>query len=474
MSLTSPQFPWGFAALLYLISYGGSFFHIDAIYWDDWTLFNVAPDVILETFREAGAVFGWTGHLHVLLLKLGPGIYRVLTFILMFLSGYLLWKIIESLEVITSIERNLITLFFLVFPLNAARIALINFPYTLCYFLFFLAWYLLVCRAGKISRLLSLLLFLFSFNTNSLLVFYALPVAHSIYLFAGFDLKKIIRWTVEYFLFLISPFVWFYVKIKFFAPYGPYVAYNSLNLDKLLLASMTGVPLLLIFVLWLAKKQREVSAPVDRGGVLLYWGAVLVWIGIFPYLAVGAWPTYNDWNSRHQLLMPLGIAVSIVGVTRWVSYGNVLRLSLSALAVCTLINLRSAFEFHVDWLKQREVMRLISKSSEIIGAKTVLFNDKTDRFNAHDRTYRFYEYNGWFKLAYGDQTRWGMNEGSWAGALTEKLPAIYEMCVSGSYNAKDYIIGAPDIVVTIKSSKGPLKAGLTGSGGFIIDVKKIK
>ena len=68
----------------------------------------MAPDVILETFREAGAVFGWTGHLHVLLLKLGPGIYRVLTFILMFLNTTALHLItLSDLTVIFGLKVEL-------------------------------------------------------------------------------------------------------------------------------------------------------------------------------------------------------------------------------------------------------------------------------------------------------------------------------------------------------------------------------
>lgn len=477
IQLSRDQFPWLLGALLYLISYGGSFLYLDAIYWDDWVLFNLEPKVILDGFRQAGAMFNWFGHLHVVLLKFGPEVYHILTFILMFLSGYLLWLIIGSIAAINQLERNLIALFFLVLPLNAARIALINFPYTLCYFSFFLAWYLLVRRTGYILKALSLLLFLFSFNTNSLLVFYALPIAHAVYLSAGFDLKKSILWASKSFLFLLAPFVWFYVKTHYFAPTGFYDEYNSLKFGGLLKALLLGAPLVVIFIAWLIKKRQGKNNPINRGLALLFWGLVITWLGVFSYVVIGLWPSFGDWQSRHQLLMPLGVAMAIVGAGSWISHGNVLRFSVIALALSSLVNLYISFEYHLDWIKQREVMQLISRSAEIRTARTILFDDKTMRFNARGRTYRFYEYNGWFKLVYGDERRWGMDRAAWEGPLTAKLPDEYKQYISKYYNASEYIRSAPDLIVTIKSPisglKTVLKKVLTGFGGFSLNIKKL-
>jgi hypothetical protein len=542
VQLSRDQFPWLMAALLYLISYGVTFLYLDAIYWDDWVLFNVEPEIIIDTFKQAGLPFAWAGHLHVGLLKVGPEIYRILTFILMFLSGYLLWLIIGSIAAINQLERNLIALFFLILPLNAARVALINFPSTLCHFSFFLAWYLLVCRTGFISKGLSLLLFLFSFTVNSLLVFYALPIAHAVYLSAGFNLKKTVMWASKSFLFLMAPFVWFYVKTHYFAPYGLYAESHALKLDEALKGLLLGAPLVIIFITWLVKMRQGKSNPVDGGLALLFWGAVITWLAVFPYVAAGrlqsfgGWQSFHDWQSRHQLLMPLGAAVAmvgahswisrgntlrfaalallvfgvvftwlavfpylavgrlpsfddwqsryrllmpfasavaIVGAASWISYGNAVRFALLALAISSLVNLYVALEYHVDWIKQREVLQLISRSDEIKAARTILFDDRAAYFNARGRTYRFYEYNGWFKFVYGDQTRWGMDQGAWEGPLTAQLPDQYKQCISKHYNASEYIRSAPDLIVRIQSTNGRLKTLITGSGGFSLDIKKL-
>jgi len=82
-------------------------------------------------------MFNLTGYLHVAMLEVGPWIYKVLTFVLMFASGLLLNLILKRHANIATETRFYIILLFLVLPFNIARVALIDFPYTLCYFLFF-------------------------------------------------------------------------------------------------------------------------------------------------------------------------------------------------------------------------------------------------------------------------------------------------------------------------------------------------
>ena len=38
--------------IFYLIAHGGIFFIFNAIYWDDWTLYNVENSIIIETFHD--------------------------------------------------------------------------------------------------------------------------------------------------------------------------------------------------------------------------------------------------------------------------------------------------------------------------------------------------------------------------------------------------------------------------------------
>ena len=116
-------------------------------------------------------MFNFFGYLHVAMLAIGPWAYRVLTFFLMYASGLLIYRILELQKWIRNEDRLLIVILFLISPFYAARVALVDFPYTFCLFLFFLGWYLI----GK-NCLASLACFFLSFNMESLLVFYLLPV----------------------------------------------------------------------------------------------------------------------------------------------------------------------------------------------------------------------------------------------------------------------------------------------------------
>ena len=194
--------------LVYLIAHGGILLIPNAIYWDDWVLYRSESNIILDFFEQWGSMFNLIGYLHIGLLKIGPWVYKVLTFTLMFGSGLLLNNILKRYNNINENNRFLIVLLFLILPFNMARVTMIVFPYTLCYFLFFLAWAMM-----ERFRFLALVLFFISFNTNSLLVFYAVPFCDMLYR-AGYlsswknSLHSVPR-NIDY---IMLPFIYFYIK----------------------------------------------------------------------------------------------------------------------------------------------------------------------------------------------------------------------------------------------------------------------
>ena len=125
---------------LYIISHLGLFFITDAIYWDGWQIFNTPKEEIFNMFDQAGSFVPFTPYLHAYLLPIGPWTYRILTFVLFFVITYLFDKIILNSKLVNDETRYVLVLFFTILPFNIARVALINFPYTVCLTLFFLAW----------------------------------------------------------------------------------------------------------------------------------------------------------------------------------------------------------------------------------------------------------------------------------------------------------------------------------------------
>lgn len=450
--LSRDRFPWLISILLFVLAYGGSLFYLNAIYWDDWTLFNVSSQDILDTFNEAGSMFNWSAYMHISLLSIGPWAYRILTLLLMFFSGYLLWLILKNVPGISIEERNIITLLFLLLPLNAARVALINFGYTLCYFCFFLAWYLAIAKRGYLTKTASLILFLFSFNTNSTLVFYALPFTHLVYQKTQFNftVKKILLFIARYVLFIVAPFIYFFVKSYYFPPTRLYEGYNSVGLSGIIRGLLLGSPLFIVLIVVLLFKRFRKNFSIQRDLILLFIGLVITWLAVFPYVVVGVLPTFYEWNSRHQLLMPLGISIVILSAASWICYGKIMRAGLLAIFIATFANLLISSEYYLDWLKQQQIIDLISHSEAIKKARTIIFKDNTRQWNARKRKYRFYEYNGWLKKAYGDETRFAINLDD-IESVTENLDSKYKQFFISRYNAANYTGGKPEIIVKINS-----------------------
>lgn len=417
----------GLLLIFYLISQGGILFIPNAIFWDDWLIYRVDPSIILEKFDQMGSLFNIFGHLHVALLAVGPWIYKISTFIMGFGSALILNEIIKRYKKIDSCTRFFIVLLFMVLPFNMARVALIDFPYTFSYFLFFLAWLLM----GK-YRVTSLLIFFISFNTNSLLVFYAIP-------FSDFFLRKCKSYNpLNIFSFLLRnldyffiPFIYFLIKVNFYKPHGIYSGYNEnfsiknlkisaiASYDELhtyihhidlfinvtnLLTSLTLI--ILTYVILRINKIHSIDIAKRTTFFGLCLGLLITCIGLFPYWILANVPTFNQWSSRHQLLSPLGASIFFTML------GGIFKRNIWFFAI--LIGLSMSFtltsykNLYFDWEKQKQLIKLFSNEPLIEAANLILVDDQTDD-NALYRTYRFYEWNGLLEMAFGDQKRFALN-----------------------------------------------------------------
>jgi hypothetical protein len=411
--------PRDFCILLvaYLLAHGGLFLILNAIFWDDWSLYKVAPATILSGFKMAGLSFGGFGQLHVALLSIGPWIYRVLTFVLMFSSGLLVYNIASREDWISDKDRFLIALLFLILPFNWARVALIDFPYTLCYFAFFLAWWCI----GK-SRVIALALFFFSFNTNSLLVFFALPMmAWYLRENQARDLRSMTQWAVRRTDFMLLPFVYWFIKKAFYKPYGFYAGYNEqFSIRNLILSPIKMVRdfshleldlllLVCLFVLfiWLISTAAAHNSDGSSKKKLLLAGIISAACGLFPYCVLGLTPTFFDWSSRHQLLMPLGFALLLTAAVSGLNANSRALAIATLVAICVTVNMQTYCQLALDWSKQNDLVSLFAHDEKIRNTQTVVFVDSTE--NAGHRVYRFYEWNGLMMQAFANEKRFGLN-----------------------------------------------------------------
>lgn len=411
--------------IFYTVMHGGILLIPNAIFWDDWVLYRTPPSIILGTFRQVGAMFNLVGYLHVYMLNIGAWSYKVLTFLMMFASGVLLNSILARNAQLTKENRFFVVLLFLVLPFNLARVAIIDFPYVLCHFLFFLAWYLM-----DRHRIAALLLFFLSFNTNSLLVFYVLPILDMAYrgghLLSPRSLFSFARRHLE---FLLLPFLFFFIKIEFFSPFGMYASYNQnyslLDIHYMIKAQIKDIEnlrinpyvslLVMPFVFLIVRAKTGLLELHESNTYLnqrlfrvLAIGISAAILGVFPYWVVGHVPTFNEWTSRHQLLLPFGTALIIVAFLS-LSKKPIKTIGLSLVISGSLsYGIVNYYSFLIDWDKQKALIELFSKNSTIENSKLVIIKDETKHLNAIDRNYRFYEWNGLLEQAYGNQNHFGI------------------------------------------------------------------
>ena len=432
--------------IFYAIAHGGILLIPNAIYWDDWTLYHVPSTIIIDKFMQAGSMFNLTGYLHVAMLKTGPWLYKFLTFVLMFASGLLLNSIIKRHPFVKKEARIFIVLLFLVLPFNAARVALMDFPYTICCFMFFLAWVLM-----DRFRVLALVLFFLSFNTNSLLVFYAIPVFDMMYRNSNLThLKSASRYAIKKADYFILPFLYFFVKIKYYSPSGIYAGYNQSYSMKNIISgplyqayNFIGIDvnvfwsiLFSLLAIMLIKTQYlSMNEEQPKSREIFAVGVIVFILGAFPYWILGYVPTFTEWTSRHQLLLPLGTALMIVGALAFNDFRSKSIIISIVVGTSLAFNMANYHALFVDWQKQKQLIQLFSTNSDIKQFNTIVISDKTKHLNALDREYRFYEWNGILRASVANENHFAVE--LWQ--YDDLLKGSYDSYYSSQYLAGSYI-----------------------------------
>lgn len=429
--------------LLYTIANLFLLLNIDGINWDDWSIYRQPLDTLVFSFQQVSGISAYA-LLHHFLQSIGNGIYsyRVFTFILYFISGVLMYKILESTRSFTSKDLFFITLLFLVAPLNSARVALIDIPYAFDYVLFFGAFYMLNVYLNLyriwVIRIFVLFSFFASFIVNSFLVFYAIPLMYIFYMTMNQEQPIVVN--IKVFMaknidFIMLPILFFVIKSIYLKPQGAYQEYNALELKSLLMApiysmysfftsfitplylSLSVLPyvaIVIVFVVWHYKPKMDEVAQTQSAGYyrwLMGLGAIFFILAVFPYCAVGKIPTSFEFNSRNQLLVPLGFALIFYsGLQLIAERKKISQLCRDFFLIGFIIlfigrSMIDQYRYNVDYIYQVAIIENF-KASKVIQEHTTFIckNNLTDAL-AGDRRIRYYEYNGYLKKAFGNDQR---------------------------------------------------------------------
>ncbi|MHC4397928.1 MAG: hypothetical protein ACYS1A_19975, partial [Planctomycetota bacterium] len=411
------------------------------------------------------------------------------------------------------------TLLFAVLPYFQARIFVSMWPYTFCYLLFFLAFYLLAFRGNAAVRILSLALFAASFMVQSFLSLFSLAFVYFVYEEKGFvkdtiegkglwkgGLKIAGAMARKYPDYLSLPFVVWFLQRTMYQPFGDYANYNVITPSHIVKAPFAilvtliytpletlAVPLYflikggwasvlftsVLFVLLYTVFKRYGGDMADRGreeptGLFLAFALFALFMAVFPYAAAGkTMPSLLTWANKNLLLMPLGMSFLIYfGLRRlFMRIGDpgkrhkVISISI-ALLLSLFINysVSSWAEFHIMWFKQLSLIENYKNNSTVKENNLFLVVDTTTSLNAKKRTnFLWYEYIGPLRVAYPAMVKFAANASIYKELQTGENELNQRFTLGGfgyeksDYYLKDFNAAQPAHYLVIK--KGPIEIG---------------
>lgn len=426
-----------FIALAYSIGWGALVVN-RGLYWDDWVIVGLSPADISRGSAEIGQPLA--GYFFTALYSLPqPGLIgHILVFGAYLGSALTLHAILRRMPDLSRMDALVAALTFALLPVNYARIALVDLMYAFSLLAFLAATWLLIRfveHGGLARRVGALLLFLLSFYTASLLVFYVVPVAIAAVLLRRSRTGSTVTLALRHADFLALPVAFWLLKIALSTPSGIYEGYNGLSIRGFLQVprAMLSVPNLVLVeplsravvvaglvgliaglgvAFWLVRRGREVEEGhfVSTPLVALV-GVAMVALGVFAYLAVGLVPSVWNWTSRHQLLVPVGAGLLAAALARGVRgfgsagrAGGLVAVGL-LLGISAIADARTMMAYQVDWFKQQALIEAVRAMPELQMARRIRVVDSATAFNAMRRFYRFYELNALFMEATGNTRR---------------------------------------------------------------------
>ena len=459
-------FPLVTALAVYVTSYGLSLAFLGARFWDDWYVnFTLTRSEAMQYWKDMLGFFPTNRFIEVVVLGRNPVAFHIVIFFCFFLSGYLLFKILEQLPGVSYEVNKRVALLFLILPINSARVSMVTIRLTYSLVLFLVAWLLIVKSRSSATKFVAVALFCLSFLAQSLVPFFVLPCLHLFYLEYCVNMKSLRRSVSRSFFVLCIGGVYFAAMRLLDPPPGDRIAYYTPTISGVVRA----VFLLAVatYFLWRSFRGLRPGARRDFDGVqLISLGFFSVALGAFAYIASGRlmdiseWilnfvPRASDWDSRQQLLLGLGFSLIIVGFLQLIPKGVAKRAFVLSLTACMLLNFMFMRDYLMDWKMQTQVIASLNSASIPANSKIVMVyqTDAAKKFNARGRMFRSYE---WEALIAS-----GMNK--------KEVSVVYNNRIDCSGD-KNLI---PDVLMTVDAKNSNLKALLTINPGAFVTLQEI-
>ena len=399
-------FPWLLATVLYTLSWGWSLLRPNTLYWDDWAyIYNKPKSYLNQIFVDTGLP-PWRALIDQELIAVGYWTIPVLTFLFFFASGLAMYLILKKVIFLNQAQINFIILIFLIAPVNHARIALVMFGYTTSFFLFFVAWAILIRHTKTRNFFFATILFFWSFMTHSFLFFYLLPFFH----FAVTNAKalKVKNWRTGFCVKLVLsgalPITYYVLRSFYWPPIEAYESYHKLTFDGFSrgLIFLVGGSAFAFTIFQISPSQNKLKEV--RTLAITAW-SVFAW-GIFPYFVnqnlpniVSVFAFRADYGTRHLLLTPLGIGLIVTSIAMTIPASVQKKLTFTILASFTFVNVFFGTQYLLDSYKKDQLTELLRRTEIVNSSSDLFFVDGTKLFNGSFSTYRDTELLGLVSLA---------------------------------------------------------------------------
>ncbi len=442
----------------------------NGIFWDDWAVIGMERLGLDQQFGENGMWIMTYVHDALNDGKYAPMLYHWLSFIFLFLAYAFFYNILKQFG-FKADTAFLIAALAMVAPYFETKNTAICMSYGLFMALFgagaFLVFRFLGSRGNRRDLFLGSMLLLLSFFLNSLLLLFLFLLGLSFLHHHGFSVQRIKNsWRDKfpyYMVLAVLPFIFWYLKKTFFAITGLYAArgYNVINfsLEKLpkqykkifsdnifglhhefravftenLVFGITVFAVFLFTTLCVLKPIKFDKRP-KKLGIYLLLGIFLFFVATYPYTTVNKLPSFIGFNTRHQILLPFGVAFVLFAIIEMVPSHFRKVLSSIALTVFITMTVNANFNFLRGWIKQEALEQEIGRLN--IDTSGVIFITKglNAKFNPTERVYTFYELNGIFKKALDRQDLLVISRKSYQ-KLNKNLTSILSHSVK--FNMKD-------------------------------------
>ena len=399
-------FPWVSAMVLYTLSWGWSLLRPNTFYWDHWAVYFEKPlNNGIKTLDVMGRA-PWGGLIEFSFLNLGVWAVTLATFFVFMACSLFVYLILRQGLIFEDSNVRLLVLLFLIVPVNHARIAIAIFDYTSSYFLFYFGWFVLVRYKSTKGFVLGCVMLFLSFKTHSFLFFVLLPFLHFAWLNKTelLTFKKLNRRHLQVAVIAVMPVAYILLRELFWPPTGAWVGYQKPSIDGLIRWLPSSAPFILALVWFLVRRKNKESTDINF--VIFWFGTGVIALALMPYFVGGLFRDYvsvialrSDWGSRHQLLMPLGLALTAVGLNGLLKRHLKNLIFYMAVSVSLLFNSYFGSNYYLDSVKKSQVVDLFLVRNDLQSNSELVILDDTKRFNGRGSTYRDYEWSGLLKVA---------------------------------------------------------------------------